>query len=519
MDEASRKIVSHKIKTAQEIAAAVGLRPRSRKVIMCHGTFDIVHPGHIRHLLYAKSKGDILVASLTADEHIAKANFRPFVPQELRAFNLAALEVVDYVVIDGDPTPLRNIRIIQPDYFAKGYEYTHGGQLDPRTAEEKNAVEAYGGELILTPGDIVYSSSRIIQAAPPAIATEKLIALMQAEGLDFPDLRRGLDNLRDLRVHVVGDTIIDSYTHCSVIGGQTKTPTMSVRFEEQIDFVGGAAVVAKHLQAAGAQVTLSTVMGADPLAELAQRDLGAAGVQCHAIIDPTRPTTQKNAIVSGHYHLLKIDKVDNRSISERIQQSLAERIRDQAADAVLFSDFRHGIFNPDTIPRLTEAIPAKRFRVADSQVASRWGNILEFRGFDLITPNEREARFALGDQDSIVRPLGLELYRQAKCKTLILKLGERGLITFRAVPKRVEDVRSFFALDSFADRVADTVGAGDALLGYASLALLATENPVTASILGAMAAAVECEHEGNVPVTTGDVLAKLDHLERLANYG
>ena len=127
---------------------------------------------------------------------------------------------------------------------------------------------------------------------------------------------------------------------------------------------------------------------------------------------------------------------------------------------MVFSDFRHGIFNRDTIPHLIEAIPANTFRVADSQVASRWGNILEFSGFDLITPNEREARFALGDQDSVVRPLGLELYRQAKCGTLLLKLGERGLMTFRADPKSDEDVRAFFAIDSFAERVIDAVGSG-----------------------------------------------------------
>src|SRR5215470_13552268 len=126
MDQASKKLVSHKVKTAAEIAAAIGARPREKKVIMCHGTFDIVHPGHIRHLLYAKTKGDVLVASLTADEHIQKANFRPYVPEDLRAINLAALELVDYVIVDRDPTPLRNLAIIQPDYFAKGYEYSGG---------------------------------------------------------------------------------------------------------------------------------------------------------------------------------------------------------------------------------------------------------------------------------------------------------------------------------------------------------------------------------------------------------
>ena len=149
MDDATHRMVSHKLKSAAEIAALIGRRPRVRKVIMCHGTFDVVHPGHVRHLLYAKSKGDILIASLTADAHILKANFRPFVPQELRAFNLAALEAVDYVMIDPKPTPIDNIRLIEPDIFAKGYEYTAAG-LHPRTAEENEAVEAYGGELIFT---------------------------------------------------------------------------------------------------------------------------------------------------------------------------------------------------------------------------------------------------------------------------------------------------------------------------------------------------------------------------------
>jgi len=101
--------VRSKIKTVDELAKCIGPRPRAKKVIMCHGTFDIVHPGHIRHLMYAKSKADILVASLTADKHITKANFRPFVPQELRAMNLAALELVDYVVIDRNPTPIENL--------------------------------------------------------------------------------------------------------------------------------------------------------------------------------------------------------------------------------------------------------------------------------------------------------------------------------------------------------------------------------------------------------------------------
>jgi len=123
----------HKIKSAKELLEVIGPRPRARKVIMCHGVFDVVHPGHLRHLIYAKSKADILVASITADAHISKGQFRPHVPQDLRALNLAAFEIVDYVIIDTEATPLANIARLQPDFFAKGYEYTADGGMPPKT--------------------------------------------------------------------------------------------------------------------------------------------------------------------------------------------------------------------------------------------------------------------------------------------------------------------------------------------------------------------------------------------------
>jgi len=505
----------HKIKTAEELAEVLGPRPRKKKVIMCHGVFDVVHPGHLRHLLYAKSKADVLVASITADIHISKGQYRPHVPQDLRALNLAAFEIVDYVLIDANPAPIRNIGVIKPDYFAKGYEYTAAG-LPPKTQEEHEALRAYGGEIIFTPGDIVYSSSRLIDLAPPAIKYEKLITFMDSEGLTFDSLREALRNLDRYTVHVVGDTIVDSYTQTAMIGGQTKTPTMSVLYERRDDYIGGAAVVAEHLCAAGAKVVFSTVLGDDAFKEFVMAGLNARGVDCRAVIDPTRPTTNKNAIVAGGYRLLKIDTLDNRSVSDEIVERLCAAMKEVKCDAVVCSDFRHGIYNRRTIPRLIGAIPEQVFKVADSQVASRWGNITEFKDFDLITPNEREARFALADQDSGIRPLASQLYDAARCKTLMLKLGERGVLTCRSSDH--ESLDSFIVVDSFVDRVVDAVGAGDALLAYATLAKVATGSDAIATILGSMAAACECEVDGNVPVTPRDVIEKIDAVEKNANY-
>ena len=505
----------HKIKNAEELQVAIGPRPRKKKVIMCHGVFDVVHPGHLRHLIYAKSKAPILVASLTADVHIAKGQHRPYVPQDLRALNLAAFEVVDYVLVDSEPTPLKNLLQIQPDFFAKGYEYNANG-VHPKTQEELDALQSYGGKMIFTPGDIVYSSTKLIDLAPPSIKIEKLLTLMESEGITFQNLREALMNLKGKCVHVIGDTIVNSYTQTAMIEGQTKTPTMSVLFEGKTDYIGGAGVVAKHLRAAGARVIFSTVLGEDPLKEFVLEGLKESDVDCRPIIDPTRPTTNKNAIVAEGYRLLKVDTVDNRTISDEIVGELSDSISRTACDALVFSDFRHGIFNRRTIPQLIEAIPQGAYRVADSQVASRWGNITEFQGFDLITPNEREARFALADQDSGVRPLAARLFEAAKCRLLILKLGDRGVLTCRGGDH--EALESYFVVDSFVERLADAVGAGDALLAYSTLTMVATRSEVMATILGSIAAACECELDGNIPIRPEDVMKKIDAAERMAHY-
>jgi rfaE bifunctional protein kinase chain/domain len=455
-----------------------------------------------------------LVASITADQHGAKGPFRPYVPQELRAANLAALEVVDYVVIDPNPTPIENIKRLQPDFFAKGYEYFADG-IPPKTQEEMAALETYGGEMVFTPGDVVYSSSVLLDMHAPNLSVERLLAIMDSEGIAFDDLRRTLRNVARLKVHVVGDTIVDGYSYCSLLGGAAKSPTFSVKHERTDLFAGGAAVVAKHLKGTGAQVSFATVLGEDTLRNFVVEDMQNAGIAFMPSLDRARPTTYKERFLADGYKLLQVDRVDNRTISDKILRSLCEGLRATSAEIVIFSDFRHGIFNRSTIGRLTAEIPQGALKVADSQVSNRWGNILDFTDFDLLTPNEREARFALADQDSGVRPLALELFRQARCRNLILKLGERGLITYRSPGP---EPREFLILDSFVERLVDPIGAGDALLAYAALALAESSNIVVASILGSLAAAVACERNGNVPVPVAEVEERIRSAEKSAQY-
>ena len=223
-----------KIVKINKLSSILKKLSKKQKTILCHGNFDVVHPGHIRHLNYAKSKADVLVVSITSDANIKKGNYRPFVPENLRAQSLAAFEMVDYVLIDRNEKPLSNLKILKPDYFAKGFEY-NSGSLPKATKEEAQIVESYGGEMIFTPGDIVYSSTQLLNLSQPKIDNFKLINLMKTNKITFQNLKNNLKNLKNSTVHVIGDTIIDTYTNTNLIGGNTKTPTPSLHFLNKTD--------------------------------------------------------------------------------------------------------------------------------------------------------------------------------------------------------------------------------------------------------------------------------------------
>jgi len=505
---------SFKIKSIRDVKNQIKKLSSSKKIILCHGVFDVVHPGHIRHFSYAKSKADLLVVSLTTDKFIKKGIYRPHIPEKLRALNLAAFEMVDFVVVDKNPTPLKNLKILRPDYFAKGFEYS-SDKISKETLEEMKVVKSYGGKMIFTPGDVVYSSSKIINTTLPNIQIDKLLSIMEFNKISFEDLKKVIKQFSKISVHVIGDTIIDTYTKGAFIGGQTKTPTYSVLQESQTNYVGGAGIVAQHLKSAGAKVIFSTVLGKDVLKDFAKSVLQKSKIKLNLILDETRPTTNKNVIISGLYRLLKIDKLDNRGISEEITAKFIKLIKKNKTHAVICSDFRHGIFHQGSIKKLINSIPKNVFKVADSQVASRWGNITEFKNFDLITPNEREARFALADQDSTVGKLSSLIVSKSKCKNLILKLGNRGVF---CSTKNREIKSSYFSIDSFANEVVDAIGAGDALLAYATLSYAVSKSLVVSSIIGSLAAACECEIDGNKPITSENIISKINELENSSRY-
>ena len=466
---------------------------KNKKIIHCHGVFDLVHPGHLRHFSFCKSKADLLVVSLTADKFITKGNYRPFVPQQLRAENLAALEIVDYVIIDLYKHPYNLIKKLKPNFFAKGLEYSK--EKNPLTTNEKITVEKSGGQMLFSPGDIIYSSSKIIDQTPPSLALEKLKLYLNHAKRSPASLKKILPSMSNIKVHILGDLIVDTTSVCNAIGGFHKTPTISAKVNKSTNYIGGAGIVAKHFSSFSKNVTLTTLLSNDPLGKFALRELKKSKIKVNALFEKNRPTTNKNSFWVDDYKLLKVDKVSNENIESNTINKISEILKNDKNDMIIFSDFRHGIFNQNTIPVFIKKIKKKKFKVADSQVASRWGNIVDFKGFDLITPTEKEARLSLHEQDLPVRTLCDLLLKKTKAKNVILKIGQKGLISLDTNRK------DYISLDPIVADVLDTNGAGDALLAFSSATLFHTKSLIVSSIMGILAASCKCETDGNVPIT------------------
>src|SRR5688572_23873645 len=202
---AQRKIVSRNCLLELRNAA----RDAGKTVVHCHGCFDIVHPGHIAHLQFARSQGDYLVVSVSADTHVNKGVNRPLIPDDLRASSLAALECVDCVYVNEHPTAVELLDALQPDIYIKGREYETNH--DPRFLAEREMVAQHGGRVVFSSGDVVYSSTALIAdlEESDALQREKLNRFRDRYDLTDAHLHHLVQRFRGKRALVIGDYILD----------------------------------------------------------------------------------------------------------------------------------------------------------------------------------------------------------------------------------------------------------------------------------------------------------------------
>ena len=235
-----------KLKNSEEIKKILRKRNK-KKVVLCHGTFDLLHLGHINHLSEAKSFGDILVVSVTSDKFVNKGPGRPFFTSKQRAEALSALKQVDYVFINKDFTSSKVIKFLKPNFYCKGPDYKEN--KNDSTGEIKNEIRAtksIGGKIIYTTGS-TFSSSKLINSFSDAISKSQKISISRInKEYSFSEIKYLIDEFKNLKVLVIGETIIDEYNFCEALGKSGKDPFLVFRDIKTEQYLGGAIAISKH---------------------------------------------------------------------------------------------------------------------------------------------------------------------------------------------------------------------------------------------------------------------------------
>ncbi len=469
--------------------------------VFVSGTFNVLHPGHLRLLKFARESGEKLVVGVLSDRI---AGVAAHVPQELRLDSVKMNGLVDDAFIIEDSV-IDVILKLKPALVVKGKEHrTHENS-------EQKAVDSYGGKLLFSSGDVVFSSLDLIRREmgiqePKAVSLP--IDFMLRRGVTNSSLLSLLSKMEKVKVVVVGDTIADEYISCDPLGMSEEDPTIVVTPISTRTFIGGAAIVAAHASSLGAKVKYFSVVGNDETAKFCRGELTKYGVEHDLLIDDARPTTLKQRFRSRNKTLLRVSHLVQRSIDESMQASLSSKViaACQDADLLIFSDFNYGCLPQAVVDQIIAVAVKNEIKiVADSQSSSQIGDIARFRNADLLLPTEREARLALRNTEDGLVVLAELVCKVADANCVILKLGEQGVLLHgrRGSSWETDQIE---ALNSAPQ---DVAGAGDCMMVAASLAMTVGANLWESGTLGSLAAAIQVGRVGNTPITQAELLHEL----------
>lgn len=344
-----------KIKSIDELAAvACSLRSEGKKIVHCHGVFDLLHIGHLRYLREAKSMGDVLLVTLTPDQFVDKGPHRPAFGEAYRAESLASLDMVDFVAVNEWPTAEETLRRLHPDVYVKGAEFKDVA-ADPtgKIAREAEVVSDIGATLAFT-DNVIFSSSNLINrylSNLPAKLDAYLRLFRMRYSLD--QVLEYLEAMAALKVLVVGDTILDRYEYCQVLGKSSKDPILAVKHSSSELFLGGVLAVGNHLSSFAGSVTLLTILGEhERHEEFIDKHLDRA-VARHFLTKPGAPTLIKHRLIDGYamQKLIEIYVMDDSPLPVELDRELCEKFRDLAADCdmVVVTDYGHATVSQNMV--------------------------------------------------------------------------------------------------------------------------------------------------------------------------
>ena len=485
------------------------LRRAGRRIVQCHGTFDLLHPGHVYHLEEAKALGDILVVTVTGERFVNKGPGRPYFNDLLRSKQLAALSCVDYVILIPHAAAVEAIQAVRPDIYCKGREYAvPHNDVTGNIGDDVRAVEQVGGQVRYI-GSVVFSSTRLMNnhfdhlQAPVKEYCRELAA-------EFPPnvFRDAVESFSGLKILIVGDTIFDKYSFVRVQGLTSKNRIISGRYLREEMQCGGALAVFRHVREFTNDIRFLSLVGTEPWVDAALADVVPSSADL-VIRDPHYTTVVKQRYVEPLTEgkelgkLFAINYIDadppGAQTRDRLLAALEPAMRE--VDAVLLLDFGHGMMSAEIRELVESEAP---FLALNCQTNSynHGFNIIsrQYRRADAFSLDEHELHLSSGHRH-IDYPMELSVLQ----KLLGAKYGwlTRGPIQTIGLHANVD----FTSCPPLEQDIVDTVGAGDAFFSVAALAAVQGLPVQLGTFLGQLSGAQAVKIVGNAtPISKSKLL-------------
>lgn len=472
-----------KIQPLVSLTDELSTRAQGVRLILCQGDFEVLHPGYIHQLAQARELGEILVVAITPDRYVAKAPGHASYDERSRAEAVAALAMVDHVVIGVGPDGMIPIQLLHPAVFLPcGPTEAERRQEQCAEAEE---TRKYGGQWLLPalPDQLAQMPfTNPFSVYPPEV--------MQYLG-DFASrysaasVTQWLDAPRNLKVLVVGEAIIDEYHYCETLGKSGKEPILATRYLHSERFAGGILAVANNVCAFAEDVTLLTILGRqdgrpDPSEPFIQESLNPR-VKPIFLYQDDAPTITKRRYVE-QYPLQKLFEVyqlkhveENSPVADAFCDELEARL--DAFDVVIVTDYGHGMF----VPRATEILCRRSHFLAVNTQANAdnqgFNTISKYARADFVSLSEKELRLETRSKRRDTACLMEEVTKKLGCRSMLITRGNHGNLLF-------DSKLGFAASPTLSSKILDRVGAGDAVLSLASLCVAQGAPPEIVGFLG-----------------------------------
>ena len=479
------------------------IKAEEKTIALCHGVFDLVHPGHITHLEQAKELADILVVSITAARFVRKGPGRPYFNDEQRLDFLSALACVDYVMLSEGYTVDDIVEAVEPDYYVKGSEYSREqDDLTGMMTAERLLVEKHGGCVRYTGGE-VFSSTKLINTAMAGLPTD-VIAYMQEfkRRHTMEEIKKYGDQAENLRILVLGDVIIDRYTYCEVQGLISKDMAYSARLKKTEDYLGGSVAIARHLASFNHNVTLMSIIGSEADISQQMQDELSEQMTLQLYHSKKLPTIIKERFLTQNKkreEYKKVFAINNIRLNENYEQEVLDQFIAQLEDeienfdVVFLCDFGHGLIGNDIMRIVQEKA---KWLVLNCQTNST------NKGRNIITKYDRADAFSLDQGELYLAYPGIVVDEKRSLEKLRDKLGGMGWLTRGAdgaygigSPKNSNG--DVCTCPAFTLNVRDTIGAGDAFYAVAGIFSAVGAPAELCMVMGNIAGALGANIVGN----------------------